>query len=32
MELGMPIITPRIGDVVTLDALSAFHERWWREV
>ncbi len=31
-ELGMPIITPRIGDVVALDALAAFHERWWREV
>ena len=30
-ELGMPIITPRIGDVIALDALSEFHERWWRE-
>jgi L-ascorbate metabolism protein UlaG (beta-lactamase superfamily) len=29
--LGMPIITPRIGAVVALDALGAFHERWWRE-
>ena len=31
-ELGIPIITPRIGDVVALDALGAFHERWWQEV
>lgn len=30
-QLHVPIITPRIGDVVALDALSAFHERWWRE-
>lgn len=29
-ELGMPIITPRIGDVIALDALGAFHERWWQ--
>ncbi|MFZ1617749.1 MAG: MBL fold metallo-hydrolase [Flavobacteriales bacterium] len=29
-ELGMPIITPRIGDVVALDALATFHERWWQ--
>ena len=29
-ELGMPIITPRIGDVVAMDALAAFHERWWQ--
>ena len=31
-ELRMPIITPRIGDVVALDALGAFHDRWWQEV
>jgi L-ascorbate metabolism protein UlaG (beta-lactamase superfamily) len=29
VELGLPIITPRIGDVVALDALEDFHERWW---
>ncbi|MGV9012865.1 MAG: MBL fold metallo-hydrolase [Flavobacteriales bacterium] len=29
-ELGMPIITPRIGDVIALDALDVFHERWWQ--
>lgn len=29
--LGIPIITPRIGDLVALDELATFHERWWRE-
>jgi L-ascorbate metabolism protein UlaG (beta-lactamase superfamily) len=28
-ELGMPVITPRIGAVVSLDALATFRERWW---
>lgn len=28
-ELGMPVITPRIGDVITMDALAGFRERWW---
>jgi len=31
-ELGMRIITPRIGDVITMKGLATFHERWWREV
>lgn len=30
-ELGMPVVTPRIGDVVTLETLAAFNEQWWRE-
>lgn len=28
-ELGMPVITPRIGDVITMDALAGFRDRWW---
>ncbi|MEX1132986.1 MAG: hypothetical protein WEC15_07165 [Flavobacteriales bacterium] len=28
-EFGMPVITPRIGDVVALDMLATFKERWW---
>jgi len=28
-ELGMPIITPRIGEVIKLDALGQIQNAWW---
>ena len=31
-ELGMPIITPRIGEMIRLDALDQLQNAWWSKL
>ena len=30
--LGMPIITPRIGEVISVDSLTGPSEAWWTDL